>query len=113
MRIQFKKTSILLAGDIEIETEYRILREGFPVKADILKIPHHGSASSSSQVFLERVKPAYAILSVGERNIGKLPHPEVLKRYQALGTQIFRTDQQGAISVITDGEKIEITSFCY
>lgn len=113
MRIQFKKASILFAGDIEIETEYRILREGFPVKADILKIPHHGSASSSSQVFLERVNPAYAILSVGERNIGKLPHPEVLKRYQTLGTQIFRTDQQGAISVITDGEKIEITSFCY
>jgi len=113
MRFQFKKTSILLAGDIEMEAEYRILREGYPVKADILKIPHHGSTSSSSPAFLERVKPAYAILSVGERNIGKLPHPEVLKRYQELRTQIFRTDKQGAISVTTDGEKMEITPFRY
>jgi competence protein ComEC len=57
------------------------------------------------------VKPTYAILSVGERNIGRLPHPEVLKRYLQLGSTLYRTDVQGAITVITDGENIQIKTF--
>jgi competence protein ComEC len=57
------------------------------------------------------VKPTYAVLSVGERNIGRLPHPEVIKRYQELGTKIYRTDEDGAITIITDGEEIEIKTF--
>jgi len=88
-----------------------MLRKGFPLQADILKIPHHGSSSSSSLLFLERVKPIYAVLSVGERNIGRLPHPEVLKRYEQLGAKIFRTDKQGAITVITDGKAFEVKTF--
>jgi len=111
MMIQFKNIRVLLAGDIEKETEHRMLREGYPLKADILKIPHHGSSSSSTLYFLERVKPSYAILSVGERNIGRLPHPEVLTRYQQLGVKIFRTDKDGAISVTSDGEKIALKTF--
>jgi competence protein ComEC len=111
IKLRFKNVSVLLTGDIGKEAEGRILRQGHPLKADILKIPHHGSSSSSSPPFLERVKPTYAILSVGERNIGRLPHPEVLKRYQQLGSRIFRTDKQGAITVITDGENIEVDTF--
>ncbi len=111
MMIQFKNIRILLAGDIEKETEDRMLREGYSLKADILKIPHHGSSSSSTPYFLQRVEPSYAVLSVGERNIGKLPHPEVLRRYEQLGSRIFRTDKHGAITVTTDGEKIEIKPF--
>jgi competence protein ComEC len=76
-----------------------------------LKIPHHGSSSSSSPLFLEKVKPAYAVVSVGERNIARLPHPDVLKRYEQLGSRIFRTDKQGAITVVTDGKRIEVRTF--
>jgi competence protein ComEC len=111
LMFRFKKISILLAGDIGKEAEGRILKKGGPLRADILKIPHHGSSSSSSHLFLEKVKPTYAILSVGERNIGRLPHPEVLKRYQQLGTTLFRTDRQGAITVMTDGENIDVKTF--
>jgi competence protein ComEC len=111
MKLQFKNMRVLLAADIEKEVEYRLMREGYSLRADILKIPHHGSISSSTPLFLERVKPTYAVLSVGERNIGRLPHPEVIKRYQQIGTRIFRTDQQGAITVVTDGEKIEVRPF--
>jgi competence protein ComEC len=111
MMIQFKNIRILLTGDIEKEAEYRMLRQGYPLNADILKIPHHGSSSSSTPYFLQRVNPTYAVLSVGEHNIGRLPHPEVLKRYEELGAKIYRTDKQGAITVVTDGEKIEVKTF--
>jgi competence protein ComEC len=111
MKLRFKNVSVLLTGDIGKEAEERILRKGYLLKSDVLKIPHHGSSSSSSPLFLERVKPTYAILSVGERNIGRLPHPEVLKRYLQLGSRILRTDKDGAITVMTDGEKMEVKTF--
>jgi competence protein ComEC len=111
LKLQFKNVSVLLAGDIEKEAEGWMLRKGYLLKADIIKVPHHGSSSSSSPLFLEKVNPAYAIVSVGERNIGRLPHPEVLKRYQQMGTKIYRTDKHGAISIITDGENIEVETF--
>jgi len=111
MRLQFKNVFVLLAGDIGKEAEARMSRSGCDLRADILKIPHHGSSSSSSLLFLDRVKPAYGILSVGERNIARLPHPEVLKRYKQLGTRLFRTDKQGAITVLTDGENVGVETF--
>ena len=111
MKLRFKNVSALLAGDIGKEAEGRMLRKDVSLRADILKIPHHGSSSSSSPLFLERVKPTYAILSVGERNIGRLPHPEVLKRYLQWSSRVLRTDKHGAITVMTDGENIEVKTF--
>ncbi len=111
LKLQFKNVSVLLTGDIGKETEGLMLRKGSPLRANIIKVPHHGSSSSSSPLFLEEVKPMYAILSVGERNIGRLPHPEVLKRYELLGSKILRTDKQGAITVVTDGENIKVKTF--
>ena len=111
MKIQFKSIGVLLTGDIERDAEYRILKEGYSLRADVLKGPHHGSSSSSSPRFLQQVKPSYAVLSVGERNIGRLPDPEVLKRYQELGAKIYRTDKHGAITIATDGEKMDVSTF--
>jgi competence protein ComEC len=111
LKLRFKNVSVLLAGDIEKETEGWMLRKGYPLRADLIKVPHHGSSSSSSPLFLEKVKPMYAVVSVGERNIARLPHPEVLKRYERLGTEIFRTDKHGAITVVTDGKDIEVKTF--
>jgi competence protein ComEC len=111
LKLQFKDVSVLLAGDVEKEAEGWMLRKGYPLRADILKVPHHGSLSSSSLPFLDRARPTFAILSVGERNIARLPHPEVLKRYKQLGSRILRTDKHGAITLVTDGESIEVKTF--
>jgi len=111
MKLRFRNVSVLLAGDVGKEAEEWMLRKAYPLRADILKIPHHGSSSSSSLPFLDRVKPTYAILSVGERNIARLPHPDVLKRYLQLGSRILKTDQHGAITVTTDGKNIEVKTF--
>jgi competence protein ComEC len=111
MRLRFNKIVLLLTGDAEKEAEERMVRKGHPLRAHILKVPHHGSSTSSSSIFLERVKPDHAIISVGERTLGRLPHPEVMQRYCRSGAKVFRTDQHGAITVITDGERIEIKTF--
>ncbi len=111
MLLRFKNVSVLLTGDIEKEAEERILRQGYSLDADILKIPHHGSSSSSSPLFTKTVKPTYAIFSVGTSNPGRLPHPEVMKRYLHLGSRILRTDKHGAITVVTDGKNIEVETF--
>lgn len=111
MRMSFKEIVLLLTGDIEREAEERMVRKGYPLKAHLLKIPHHGSSSSSSPAFLERVRPLYAILSVGERNRARLPHPEVIRRYLQSGSILLRTDRHGGITVTTDGEGMEVKTF--
>jgi competence protein ComEC len=111
MRLQFHQVAILLAGDIEKESEQRILRGQHTLKADVLKVPHHGSSSSSTLSFLEKVNPTYAMISVGTRAKGRLPHPEVLRRFEDLGCRIYRTDRHGAMTVVTDGENIKVIPY--
>jgi competence protein ComEC len=111
IKLRFKNIVLLLTGDVEKEAEERMVRKGYPLGAHILKVSHHGSSSSSSLIFLEKVNPDHAIISVGERTIGRLPHPEVIERYKRLGSKIFRTDQHGAITVMTDGERVEIKTY--
>jgi competence protein ComEC len=111
MRLQFGQVAILLAGDIEKEAEVRIIRSQHTLKADVLKVPHHGSSSSSTLPFLGKVNPTYAMISVGTRAMGRLPHPEVLRRFQDLGCRVYRTDRHGAMTVVTDGENIKIIPY--
>ncbi len=111
MGLKFKRVTLLLTGDIEREAEEGLVKKGHSLRAQVLKVPHHGSSTSSSPLFLNTVKPDYAILSVGKRTTDRLPHPEVLKRYRELGSKIFRTDRHGAITVVTDGERIEVKPF--
>ena len=88
---------ILFTGDIPVNVEERIKNED--IKSDIIKIPHHGSKTSSSEEFISRVDPSFAILSVGENNSYNLPNDEVLERYVNNGIKIFRTDYDGAIFI--------------
>jgi competence protein ComEC len=108
LRITYKQTSFLLTADIGKEAEHEILETGKNIKSQVLKSPHHGSDSSSSLEFLERVSPQIAVISVGEGNRYGHPDNAVLKRYKNMGIKILRTDIQGAVEISSDGEHLSL-----
>jgi competence protein ComEC len=104
--IAYGQTRFLLTSDIGVEEEAMILEKGNDIRSQLLKSPHHGSLSSSSQIFLDRVAPEMIILSVGEGNSFGFPHREIIERYSASGARILRTDFHGAIEVSSDGREL-------
>jgi competence protein ComEC len=111
LKITYKNHRFLLTGDIEVEAEAQLVKSGKDLRAEVLKVPHHGSQSSSTGEFLEVVKPSYAIFTVGFRNIFNLPNRKVLSRYEDLGCHTSKTDRDGAVSFETDGEKLIVRPF--
>jgi competence protein ComEC len=111
IRLTYKDINILFTGDIYQEAERELINTTPNLKSTILKVPHHGSSTSSSPAFLKQVQPEFAIMNLGFKNIFHLPSRKVLKRYQDQGCQIFRTDQDGAITIETDGSEIRIKTF--
>jgi competence protein ComEC len=103
--IAFGQVSILLTGDAEHAAEQAMLQSGQPVRAQILKVSHHGSRAGSSAEFLQAVQPRIALISAGRDNRFGHPHPEVLQRLAAVGAEVYRTDQQGTITVTIDGSR--------
>jgi len=98
----------LLTGDVEAGAEREILKRGDDIGCLVLKAPHHGSGSSSTAGFVERVRPALALISAGENNIYGFPPEAVLRRYEQAGARVFRTDLAGAIEVATDGRHLRV-----
>jgi competence protein ComEC len=106
MKMTFGNVSFLFPGDISESAEARLIHLGRNMKSQVLFVPHHGSFSSSTEPFIRHILPDIAIVSCGTDNIYKVPHPDVLKLYSLLGTRIFRTDKDGAVSIITNGRNI-------
>ena len=103
LRLRLGRRSLLLTGDMEGPAESSLLAEGRPVAADILKVAHHGSDTSTGEPFLEAVAPGTAIVSAGLFNPWGHPSPRVLRRLDARGVRVFRTDEDGAVRARTDG----------
>ncbi|MBM7097132.1 DNA internalization-related competence protein ComEC/Rec2 [Bacillus sp. H-16] len=93
------KADWLFTGDIEEEAESRIVRDYPGLKADVLKVPHHGSSSSSTSEFVELVNPAIGIIPVGRNNRFQHPGSEVVERFREMGTDIYRTDIHGDVTI--------------
>ena len=109
IKITYKNKSFLFTGDAGKESEKDMISAGFDVKADVLKVGHHGSKTATSQAFLNKVQPLYAVISVGEdRN--KLPKKETLERLKKNNIKIYRTDLDGTVIFATDGDDMKI--FC-
>ncbi|MGZ3496900.1 MAG: ComEC/Rec2 family competence protein [Vulcanimicrobiaceae bacterium] len=101
--LQYKQFRMLFTGDAGVEAERRFLNEGFDLHAAVLKVGHHGSAYSSSPDFIAAVHPQYAIVSVGRHNMFGHPAPSTIETLQRFGVRVYRTDQNGAVNVTTDG----------
>jgi competence protein ComEC len=86
-------------------------KAGLKLKSTVLLAPHHGSLSSSTELFLEKVQPKIIVISAGWQNPFNFPHPMVLARYAGRGCRVFRTDMQGAVMFSTDGKTLECTPF--
>jgi beta-lactamase superfamily II metal-dependent hydrolase len=105
LRIDYEKTSVLLTADIEGEAEMNLVNSGLPLKADVLKIGHHGGNTSTCEAFLKAVDPQYAVISVGKGNKHGHPHPEPLSNLEKKNVTVYRTDLFGTIVGTSDGEK--------
>ena len=103
--------SMLLTGDIGRDVERDLIVNLPPAAIRIVKVPHHGSATSSSDVFVAAIRPDVAVFSVGRDNRFGHPVPTVVDRYRQEGAAIFRTDLDGAVTVETDGRAVEVTGF--
>ncbi len=105
LKLTYKEKSFLFTGDAETLSEKEITGD---VEADVLKVGHHGSRTSTSQAFLNKVNPSYAVISVGLNNDYKHPHQEVIDRLEKKNIKIYRTDQNGDIMFTTDGYNIDV-----
>ncbi len=105
LKISYGEIDILFTGDIETNAEMRLIKSQQNLRSEVLKVPHHGSRSSSSARFLDMVQPKYAIFSLSKDNRYQLPHQEVVARYKERNCVQLRTDQLGAIILKTDGKR--------
>ncbi len=111
LRLSFDKVHFLFASDIDGKDEQMLLRSGADLSSAAVKVPRHGSLSSSTEEFVGAVKPKLAVISVGLRNGFGLPREEVLSRYAAAGSEILRTDRDGAVTITTDGQTIRYWTY--
>lgn len=105
IKLTYREVDLLFTGDIGKSAESRLIASGQDLRSEVLKVPHHGSRTSSSAAFLDAVQPRYAIFSLGQSSRYQFPHSDVVARYRARGCVQVRTDQLGAITLRTDGKR--------
>ncbi|MDQ4075733.1 MAG: DNA internalization-related competence protein ComEC/Rec2 [Chloroflexota bacterium] len=105
-RLHYGHFCALLTGDIEAEAEARLVDSKRLTPCQVLKVAHHGSRTSSTEPFLNAVRPTIALISAGRDNRFGHPHGEVIARLEAIGVRIFRTDEQGTIHLVTNGREL-------
>lgn len=111
LRLGYANRHILLPGDVESRMESRLVKDGLPLASEVLKVAHHGSKTSSTAAFLDRVRPRFGIVSVGAFGRFGHPHAQVLEGLRAAGIRLYRTDQDGTVTVSTDGNRMELDTF--
>ncbi len=106
-----RKISFLLTADISWQAEFGLINQSNELNCTVLKVAHHGSASSTTAEFLSVVKPQIAVISVGKDNKYGHPTPETLNRLDDVigGNNIYRTDELGTVEFITDGERLWVS----
>ncbi len=112
LRVSTGQHSVLLTADIEQLSEQRLLKlHKGELPATLLVVPHHGSMSSSSQAFVDAVHPRYAIFTSGYRNRFGHPKAEIMERYRAAGSELLRSDEDGAVSIVMDTQRFRLERY--
>lgn len=107
LRVRYGEVFLLLTADAEPETERWLLRDRKKLRAQVLKVAHHGGRHSSTREFLEAVRPQVAVISVGANDYGH-PAPATLQRLADVGAKVLRTDRHGTVRITTDGLAIRV-----
>ncbi len=110
IKLTYGNTSFVMCGDAEKETEQMIVDSGKNISADVLKCGHHGSSTSTSEAFLDKVNPTYAVISCGKDNKYGHPHKETISKLESRGIEYFRTDELGTIVAVSDGNTVSFPS---
>jgi competence protein ComEC len=111
LELRWRDVSLVFSGDIGRQAEDELQRVITPAPLRIVKVPHHGSLTSSTEPFVRALHPDVAVVSVGRSNNFGHPSPVVLRRYQDIGAEVFRTDLDGAVMVDTDGRSLDVRTF--
>ena len=109
-KLTYGQTTFLFGGDAEWEAEHDLVESGANLRADVLKVNHHGSDTSSSYVYLRSVMPTYAVISVGANNPYGHPSEDVLSRLEDADAVVMRTDQLGTIVCTSDGTELNFSN---
>ncbi len=104
--IHYGESRFLLTGDIENSAEAKLVERGFNLPITVMTAPHHGSATSSSAEFLQALKPQHTVIPAGRHNRHGHPHVDVIKRYKAVGSQLWMTGTNGAVSFVVDQDGV-------
>lgn len=106
VKLTYGQNNFIFQGDAEDISENEILSKGYDISADVIKIGHHGSNSSSTQAYIKKVNPKYAVISVGKGNDYGHPHQETMAILKSIGIPVYRTDEAGTIICTSDGKNI-------
>lgn len=110
IRISYKQRNFLYMGDAEALSEGEILKKYPDLKADVIKVGHHGSNTSSSQAFVDAVNAEYAVFSLGKDNNYHHPHKKIVDRWKKAGVTMYRTDEKGTIIISSDGTELKVST---
>lgn len=107
-KLSFGQSDFLFAGDIYTSAEKELVEKGVGLESEVLKIAHHGSKTSTSSEFLEKVLPEIAVIQLSTNNPYGHPHQEVLERLQKYEVEVLRTDENGDIEIVSDGNNLKV-----
>jgi competence protein ComEC len=112
IRISYGAVSFLFPGDVTAAAERELIQAtDSQLGSTVMMAPHHGSRTSSTEVFLDAINPKICVISCGWKSRYQFPHPEVLQRYARHGCRIYRTDIHGAVTFITDGQELDVRPY--